>query len=293
MESGSQSGTLGNSTTTSDLESMKSMVINEKKIKQDLDDLEQQSLHDSISVFNNRTPSPNKVLSSPILSLNEFKRNHSQSLPTQAEEDLPSVLRQRANTSVTQNLIPPSTPNMKKTTSLKSLTISPSIRLNTDNNNDSIDTENESTTSSSSPVRATPFPTTKTRSTTNSFSTINSVSGATISSNNSGSNSLLYDKHIYNTIEPGLKIEEQAVMDSPSSIAAKVAFNSSRSSRSSMSSRTRPRNNSTSESPVRLNHSSSNASLRTQTQQSTSASGTESPSKQKNSISSISFSRVR
>lgn len=280
MESGSQSGTLGNSTATSDLESIRSVAL-DRNIKQDLEDLEQKSIVDSLSIFNNSTPSPNKVLSSPILSLNEFKRSHSQSLPTQAEEDLPSMLRQRANTTVTTNFIPPPlTPIIKKTTSLKSLTISPSIRLNTEN--DTIDLEADSITSSSSPVKIS-FPITKTSST-------NSVSAAT-SSNNSGANSLVYDKHPYNTLDSSNKIEEQTVVDSPSSIAAKIAFNSSRSSRSSMSSRTRPRDISTADSPVKLAHSSSTVSLRTVSQQS--ATGSESPSKHKNSISSISFSRIR
>lgn len=166
--------------------------------------------------------SPNKVLSSPILSLNEFqKRTHSQSLPTQNEEEIPSVGRQRAYTAISQPSNPlsppvvshgtmsPTTPVMKKTSSLKSLTISPSIRLNTDIDNIDVESNSSNTTTESSPIKQA-FPRMKS---STSISTQRTRSRTGSSSNN----------------------EDTVSLDSPSSIAARIAFNGNTSRKNSAS----------------------------------------------------------
>lgn len=199
----------------------------------------------SSSLFNNddefsiNSNSPNKILASPIMSVNEFKRAHSQSLPTQIE---PPVIRQRANTSIEKPPITPTlpvTPILKKTSSLKSLTISPSIRLNTENDHIDLDSTSSSTTTTtnSSPIKA-QFPMIKTK---------------------------------------PLKLVETP--ESPSSIAAKIAFSSSRKNSdsksipNSISSKSRSNSDSKSDKEKESKNSS--------------------PKKHKNSINSISFSRIR
>lgn len=166
------------------------------------------------------TSSPNKVLASPIISVNEFKRAHSQSLPTQTEHQ---IIRQRASTSINNtygepskiklplspqhqspNISTPILSSIKKTLSMKSLTISPSVRIQ---GNDNIETDSTSSSTSTSTRNSSPIKTTFPIMKMKSFSTLNSIDS-----------------------EP----------ESPSSIAAKIAFNdkSRRNSSSSNSSRT-------------------------------------------------------
>ncbi|EGV62323.1 hypothetical protein CANTEDRAFT_115783 [Yamadazyma tenuis ATCC 10573] len=233
---------------------------------------------DSSKSTTNGSPSPNKILASPIISVNEFnKRSHSQSLPTQSEEDIYSALRQRANTTLTPvalPLIPPTPSVIKKIPSLKSITISPSMRLDTEVDPIGIESSSSSTTttSNSSPIKTT-FPSIKTT------SVKTDVKSSRTRSDSSAAN------------------EDTALVNSPSSIAAKIAFNSSKSSAASSRKNSNPE-----PSPVRLQNSNSNSQMRRdssssplshQNLQSPGSKQHLSPSKHKNSINSISFSRVR
>lgn len=208
------------------------------------------------------SPSPNKILSSPIMSVNEQfqKRSHSQSLPTQEEKDIPLfVKRDRANTALEQQQgILPSTPVIKKTPSLKSITISPSVRLNTDSQHN-LNVEGNVFTApqvqnlpnSTSNSTSTPTPTSTSTSTSattsttganihhqfnqftrsDSNSTINSTSTSTSTTNSSPKQNFPLIKSTSNSNKErnrSYSIEEQ--VDSPSSIAAKIAFGSSKSS---------------------------------------------------------------
>lgn len=225
------------------------------------------------------TTSGSNVLFSPIIPMSNAtqKRSHSQSLPATSER--PSVARNRSNTTTGDKQNPnvnhhvnynhpsynhphhhnldshhhnhlhsveipfapihsPSTPVMRKTPSLKALTISPSIRSNTNSNSTGIDNlefdhSSSSTTANSSPIKT----------------SLNKASS--------------FHK-------------DNESIDSPSSIAAKIAFSSSR---SSLSHRDSP-NNSHSSSPEKHHSNSPSKSATT-------------PIKTLHSINSISFSRVR
>lgn len=309
INSSSNSNSRSNSRPTSRSNSKSNSVTN-------LSNPNSQSTSKSYTKPNTNSPSPNKVLSSPMMSVNEQfqKRSHSQSLPTQEEKDIPMVAkRDRANTALEQPpgyFIPPSTPVIKKTPSLKSITISPSMRLNTENDELDLSTTLNNTTIIPPVTRPSVFSTSVSSASISSSASeknidqspsrlLHSASNSTINSastSNSTTNSHIHSTNINTSPQnnfPAIKstgahktrsrsysIDEP--LDSPSSIAAKIAFGGagSNSSRSSLASR-------------RDSHSKGNSNTNVNTPEEKPESPSRSPLKHRNSINTISFSRIR